>query len=115
MIEEGTREQIKNSILGNLTFNPDAAMLKRVQKCFEAEELKVQVATVKYYQCGKGNAFSQWPVVVITFFSKRTVQGAMAKTLRAARAARLTMYQFNDHGKRDDGTHAYAVELREHE
>jgi hypothetical protein len=115
MIEQGTHEEIKKSILGNMTFQPTADTLKQVKKCFEAQELKVQVTTIKYYQCGKGNSFHQWPVVVVTFFSKRTVQGAMAKTLRAIRAARLSMYQFNDHGKREDGTHAYAVELREHE
>lgn len=115
MIEEGTQDQIKESILGNMTFHPDPPMLKKVKHAFEAQGCDVQVVTVKFYQCGKGNTFHQWPVIVVTFFSHRSVEGAMAKTLRAVRAARLSMFQFNDHGKREDGSHAYAVELREHE
>jgi hypothetical protein len=115
MIESGTMEEIKQSILGNLTFQPNTDTLDKVKKCFEGQELKVLVVTVKHYQCGKGNTFCQWPVVVVTFTTKRPLQGAFAKTMRAIRAARLSMYQFNDHGKREDGTHCYAVELRENE
>lgn len=116
MIETGTPDEIKQSILGNLAFRPDMEMLKKVKKCFEAQEVKVVTVSVKEYQCGKGkgHAFSQWPVVVVTFQTKRTLQGAFAKALRAIRAARLSMYQFNDHGS-NEGIHTYAVELREHE
>jgi hypothetical protein len=116
MIEAGSHEQIKESILGNLTFRPDLPLLKRVRKCFEDQEFKVQAVTVKNYKCGGRNStLYEWPVVVVTFTSKRTVQGAMAKTLRAIRAARLSMYQFNDFGKKPDGMYSYAVELRENE
>lgn len=116
MIETGTPDQIKESILGNLAFRPDLDLLKRVRKCFEGQELKVDAVTVKEYQCGgRKSALCQWSVVVVTFSSKRTVQGAMAKALRAIRAARLSMYQFNDFGKKPDGMHSYSVELRENE
>ena len=122
MIEHGTPDEIKESILGNLSFRPDLDLLKKVRKCFEAQELKVETVTVKDYQITgeKSGVYSRavytWSVVVVKFSSKRTVQGAMAKALRAIRAARLSMYQFNDFGKNErDELHSYAVELREHE
>jgi hypothetical protein len=115
MIEHGTPDEIKESILGNLAFRPDLPLLKQVRKCFEAQELKVEAVTTKDYQCGSKNTLCHWSVVVVTFATKRTVQGALAKALRAVRAARLSMYQFNDFGKQPDGMHNYAVELREHE
>jgi hypothetical protein len=115
MIETGTPDEIKESILGNLAFRPDMPMLKRVRKCFEAQELKVDVVTIKSYQCGTYHRTCYWPVIVVTFATKRTMQGALAKALRAIRAARLSMYQFNDFGKKDDGMHSYSVELRENE
>jgi hypothetical protein len=117
MIETGTPDEIKESILGNLAFRPDLPLLKHVRKCFEAQELKVDVVTTKEYQCGSKNTRCNWSVVTVTFATKRTVQGALAKALRAIRAARLSMYQFNDFGrfKRDDGMHSYSVELRENE
>lgn len=116
MIEAGTREQIKESILGNLTFRPDLPLLKKVRKAFEDQEFKVEAVTVKEYTCGgRKAAIYNWAVIVVTFTSRRTVQGAMAKTLRAIRAARLSMYQFNDFGRKPDGMHSYGVELRENE
>jgi hypothetical protein len=115
MIEAGTPDEIKESILGNLAFRPDLPLLKKVRAAFEGQECKVDAVTVKEYSCGTKNTRCNWSVIVVTFNSKRTVQGAMAKALRAIRAARLSMYQFNDFGKRADGLHSYAVELRENE
>jgi hypothetical protein len=115
MIEAGTRDQIKESILGNLVFQPDLPLMKRVRACFEDQECKVDAVTTKEYKCGHKSSACQWLVIVVTFTSKRSVQGALAKALRAIRAARLSMYQFNDFGCNTDGTHRYAVELRENE
>lgn len=115
MIETGTPDEIKESILGNLAFRPDLPLLKKVRAAFEAQECKVDAVTVKEYQCGSKSTLCSWSVVVVTFTTKRTVQGALAKALRAIRAARLSMYQFNDFGKKADGMHSYAVELRENE
>lgn len=111
MIESGTRDEIKESILGNLAWNPDLDMLKLVRRCFEQQGVTVEVVTVKQYSCGQRSMF-HWNVIAVSMRTKRDIEGAMAKTLRAVRAARLALYQFTVEGKSEDGLNGYVVELR---
>jgi hypothetical protein len=131
MITEGTRDDFKKSILGNLTFRPDAKLLRRVQECFVDEDFDVVSTGVKeythkpkggYVDClpfsSIGGALT-WQVVRITFKSSRaTEDGVLVKTLRATRRARLNLYQFSRHCVAvENGIFAinlYVAELREH-
>jgi hypothetical protein len=117
MIEAGTPDEIKESILGNMTWRPDLDLLKKTRKAFEAQEFEVAVVTTKTYETSgkRSNAYSQWPVISVSFTSKRSLEGAMSKTLRAVRSLRLSMFQFTNNGKAKDGSYAYVVELRERE
>ena len=116
MIETGTPDEIKESILGNMTWQPDLDTLKRVKVCFEAQELKTLVVNVKTYQLNQKKAqFQTWPVVVVSFSTKRDISGAMAKLLRAVKAARLSLFQFNVTGVSSEGHRTYSAELRERE
>jgi hypothetical protein len=116
MIEIGTPDELKLSILGNVCWSPTPDDCIVVKKAFEAQDLTVTQCFVTSLQPGvpryRPNVF---PTIKVYFQTKRGVEGAMAKTMRALRALRLSMFQFTEETPpkmSKEAIKVYSVEMR---
>jgi hypothetical protein len=107
MIEQGTPEQFKDSVLGNIGFSVTPALLRRVRMTLEAEDFKV-------IQVFLTTTLSKMTTIVAFVVINRQPDGALAKVIRATRAARLSLYQFEPQATGSVLT-TYRVELRGNE
>jgi hypothetical protein len=115
MIETGTPDELKRSILGSVYWTPLQSDCITVKKAFEAQGVKVtQCFITNGVLSVKGFAGSRFQTIKVYFQTKRGVEGAMAKSMRAIRAVRLAMFQFTDEtpGMSHDSVKVYSVEMR---
>lgn len=117
MIETGTTDQIKDSILGNIAWTPGPEDCLRVKEAFEAQDLKVTTCFVKPLQTERRYAsygLTTGHVIRLFFQTKRDTEGAMAKSKRAIRSLRLAMCHFSEETPKmsSEAIKVYSVEVR---
>lgn len=115
MIETGTPDQLKLSVLGNLGWTPTPDDCIPVKKAFEAQDLKVTHCFVTNLVPGKAwYRKNEFATIKVFFQTKRGPDGAMAKALRAIRTLRLAMFQFTDETPRmsKEAVKVYSAEMR---
>jgi hypothetical protein len=117
MIEAGTCDELKESILGNMAWSPNAEDLVRVKAAFVAQELEVTKCFITFQETGKGDSFSVAHTIKVSFKTKRAADGAFAKTQRAIRALRWSMCGWTEDTPRAtaDAIKVYSVEIRGHD
>lgn len=117
MIEAGTCDELKESILGNIAWHPDADDLLRTKEAFEREDLKVTHCFIKEGLVTKTSFPNIQKTIKVYFNTKRDVEGALAKARRAIRSLRLAMCQFDEETPRmsHEAVKVYSLEIRGHD
>lgn len=117
MIEAGTCDELKESILGNIAWHPDADDLVRTKEAFEAQDLEVTHCFVKFQSAGKGDSYSIGHTIKVQFQTKRGPDGAFAKAMRAIRTLRWSLCDWTEETPRmsPEATKVYSVEIRGHD
>src|SRR3954467_13856034 len=112
MIETGTTDELKESVLGNLGWAPDNADLVRTKRAFENEGVEVTQCFIKQNPVGKGDRYTVAHTIKVYFQTKRSPDAALTMTKRATRALRLAMCAFTEEtpGMSPAGTKVYTAE-----
>lgn len=97
MIEDGTAQDVKENILKHLLWKPGPEAVDLAQQCFLAEADKltqVEAELIEFeHQGTQRPVIPTYPVIRVTFHSKRERGAVVTKSVRAARRARLTLYR----------------------
>lgn len=117
MIADGTTDQLKESILGNVCWRPDEDDVYEVTKAFEAEDLKVSSCFVMHNRTLGKYTSELFCTVMVYCETRRGHEGAVAKILRATRRARVALYRYDNQtpGASRAATKVYRVEVRGHD
>lgn len=111
MIEEGTDEEIKENILKHLLWEPSPKEVIAAQRSFtqEADKNTLVVAELVEFEMRAAKRHQpNYPVIKVQFKSHRPRGAVVAKSVRAARRARLALYRLE--GKPDESI--YTAYLR---
>lgn len=117
MIEAGTCDELKESILGNIAWFPDADDLLRTKKAFEAQDLKVTRCFITFGGTGSRDSLSIAHTIKVYFQTKRGAEGAFAKTQRAIRSLRWALCGWTEETPRmgPEAVKVYTVQIRGHD
>lgn len=117
MIETGTTDEFKQSVLGNIAWAPSDADLIRTKKAFEAQDLEVAHCFVNVRMRLVVPVHEACHTIKVRFVTKRNMEGALFMAKRAVRSLRLALCAFNEEtpGLFPGVVRTYTVEIRGHD